>query len=104
MNEVVIVAAARTAIGRGHPVKGMFRDASPHELLATAYHGVLDQCGITGSDVDEVLAGCVQQIGPQGTNIARNACYMRDWTFRYRPAPSTPSAALRSRRSIWPRR
>ncbi|ANW62905.1 acetyl-CoA acetyltransferase [Mycobacterium sp. djl-10] len=73
MNDVVIVAAARTAIGRGHPEKGMFRDVFPHELLATAYHGVLDQCGITGSDVDEVLAGCVQQIGPQGTNIARNA-------------------------------
>lgn len=73
MNDVVIVAATRTPIGRGHPTKGMFCDLYPHDLLATVYRGVLDQVGLTGDEVDEVITGCVQQVGPQGTNIARNA-------------------------------
>jgi acetyl-CoA acyltransferase len=72
-SDVVIVAATRTPIGRGHPVKGIFRDLLPHDLLGAVYRRVLEQVGLDGADVDEVVTGCVQQIGPQGCNIARNA-------------------------------
>ncbi|WP_236794709.1 thiolase family protein [Amycolatopsis sp. GM8] len=71
--DVVIVEAVRTPIGRGHPVKGIFRDLTPHDLLGTVYRAVLDKAGLDAGKVDEVITGCVQQIGEQGVNIARNA-------------------------------
>ena len=37
--EVVIVAAVRTPIGRGHPEKGYYKDVHPTELLGRTYVG-----------------------------------------------------------------
>ncbi|MFC5947471.1 thiolase family protein [Pseudonocardia lutea] len=71
--DVVVVDAVRTAIGRGHPEKGVFRDLHPHDLLGATYRAVFDRTGLDPAQVDEVLAGCVQQIGVQGANVARNA-------------------------------
>ena len=71
--EVVIVEAARTAIGRGHPEKGAFRDVHPNELLGATYRAVIDRSGIDPSTVDAVAAGCVQQYGEQMLNIGRTA-------------------------------
>jgi acetyl-CoA acetyltransferase family protein len=71
--EVVIVEAVRTAVGRGHPEKGAFRDVHPNELLGTVFREVIDRAGIAPSEVEDVVAGCVQQVGEQGFNVARNA-------------------------------
>jgi acetyl-CoA acyltransferase len=71
--EVVIVGAARTPIGRGHRAKGWFRDIHPNELLGAAYRGVIDRVGIDAGLVEGVVAGCVNQVGEQSNNIARNA-------------------------------
>jgi acetyl-CoA acyltransferase len=71
--EVVIVAAARTPIGRGHRVKGWFRDVHPNELLGGAYQSVIERAGIDAGLVQNVVAGCVTQVGEQSSNIARNA-------------------------------
>ncbi len=71
--EVVIVEAARTPIGRGHPTKGWFRDVHPNELLGTAYRAVIERAGIDPALVDYAVAGCVTQVGEQSNNIARNA-------------------------------
>jgi acetyl-CoA acetyltransferase family protein len=71
--EVVIVEAARTPIGRGHRTKGWYRDIHPNELLGAAYRGVIERAGIDAELVDGVIAGCVNQVGEQSTNIARNA-------------------------------
>src|SRR5262245_11887508 len=71
--EVVIVEAVRTPIGRGHREKGQFRDVHPATLLAATYSEVLYRAGIEGANVDDVLAGCVQQYGEQSFNIGRNA-------------------------------
>jgi acetyl-CoA acetyltransferase family protein len=71
--EVVVVAAARTAIGRGHPEKGMFRDVHPNVLLGATYRAVIARAGIDPAAVDTVVAGCVNQLGEQALNIARNA-------------------------------
>ncbi len=71
--EVVIVAAARTPIGRGHPEKGIFRDLHPSNLLAHAYREVVERAAIDPAEVGNVFAGCVQQIGEQSLNIARDA-------------------------------
>jgi acetyl-CoA acetyltransferase family protein len=70
---VVIVEAARTPIGRGHPAKGAFRDLHPNVLLGTAYRAVIERAGIDPALVEDVVAGCVTQVGEQSNNIARNA-------------------------------
>jgi len=71
--EVVIVEAVRTPIGRGHAEMGYYKDTHPNELLGRCYTEVLDRAGVDASEVEDVIAGCVQQFGEQGFNVARNA-------------------------------
>ncbi len=71
--EVVIVEAVRTPIGRGHPEKGYYKDTHPNELLGTCFTEVVARAGIDPAEVEDVIAGCVQQIGEQSWNVARNA-------------------------------
>src|SRR4030095_1446011 len=71
--EVVIVEAARTPIGRGHPEKGYYKNTHPNELLGKAFSEVIERAGIPAEAVEDVITGCVQQIGEQGFNVGRNA-------------------------------
>src|SRR2546421_2189984 len=71
--EVVIVEAVRTPIGRGHKEKGYYKDTHPNELLGRCYSEVIERAGIDASEVEDVVAGCVQQYGEQMFNVARNA-------------------------------
>jgi acetyl-CoA acetyltransferase family protein len=71
--EVVIVDAVRTPIGRGHPEKGYFKDVHPNTLLGRCYTELLRRSGVDAAEVEDVIAGCVQQFGEQGLNVARNA-------------------------------
>src|SRR5215216_3288381 len=71
--EVVIVEAARLPVGRGHEEKGYYKGVHAASLLAKTYDEVLKRAGVDGSEVEDVVAGCVQQFGEQGINIARNA-------------------------------
>ena len=71
--EVVIVEAVRTPIGRGHEEKGYYKDVHASNLLAKAYSELIERAGIDPAEVEDVVAGCVQQFGEQGINIARNA-------------------------------
>jgi acetyl-CoA acetyltransferase family protein len=71
--EVVIVEAVRIPIGRGHEEKGYYKDVHASNLLAKVYSEVIERAGIDPSEVEDVVAGCVQQFGEQGLNIGRNA-------------------------------
>lgn len=71
--EAVVLGAVRTPIGRGHAEKGYYKDWHPADLLARTYRDLLTKTGVEGSEVELALAGCVQQIGPQSFDIARNA-------------------------------
>ncbi len=71
--EVVIVGAVRTPIGRGHLQKGFFREVHPSALLGACYGELLARVGIDPHEVDDVIAGCVQQVAEQSFNIARTA-------------------------------
>ena len=71
--EVVIVEAVRTPIGRGHAEKGYYKDLHPTDLLGRTYVELLRRTGIDASEVENVIAGCVQQFAEQGQNVARNA-------------------------------
>ena len=71
--EVVIVEAVRTPIGRGHKEKGYYKDTHPADLLGASYRELIARTGIDPLQVENVIAGCVQQFGEQAFNIARNA-------------------------------
>jgi acetyl-CoA acyltransferase len=71
--EVVIVEAVRTPVGRGHKEKGYYKDLHPSNLLAHTYKELVGRAGIDPAEVEDVVAGCVQQFGSQSINIGRNA-------------------------------
>jgi len=71
--EVVIVEAARTPIGRGHPEKGYYKDKHASNLLAKVYGELFERTGVDPAETGDVIAGCAQQFGEQGVNIGRNA-------------------------------
>src|SRR6266487_4473740 len=71
--EVVIVEAVRTPIGRGHEEKGYYKDVHASNLLSRTFKELVDRAGIEASEVEDVVAGCVQQFGEQALNIGRNA-------------------------------
>ncbi len=71
--EVVIVEAVRTPIGRGHREKGYYKDTHPNELLGACFTALIERAGIDAAQVEDVIAGCVQQLGEQSFNVARNA-------------------------------
>ena len=66
-NEVVVISAARTPIGR---YGGSFRNVHPAELGATAARAALERGGIGADAIDEVLMGHGRQAG-SGPNPAR---------------------------------
>lgn len=70
MGEAYIVAATRTAGGRRN---GRLSAVHPADLGATVIDSVLDQTGIDPAAIEDVVMGCVMQMGEQASNIARNA-------------------------------
>jgi acetyl-CoA acetyltransferase family protein len=70
MPEAVIVDAVRTARGKR---KGSLSPLHPVDLLAQTLAGALEHSGVQAKDVDDVIMGCVTQVGEQGLNIARGA-------------------------------
>lgn len=70
MREAVIIEAVRTPIGRRKGLVGLIR---PDELAALVLSELIRRAGIDASLVEDVIMGCVSQIGEQSMNIARNA-------------------------------
>ena len=71
MRDVVIVGAARTAIGKSP--KGTLRFTRPDDLAAAAIKATIERAGIDGDDVEDVILGCAQPELEQGLNFARIA-------------------------------
>src|SRR5919107_997822 len=92
--EVVIVEAVRTPIGRGHPEKGYYKDTHPNELLGAVYRELIERAGIDAAEVEDVIAGCVQQIGEQSWNVARNAWLQAALLEKHNLVPQGLSAEL----------
>ena len=70
MPTAVIVDAIRTPLGQRN---GQLKDWHPVDLAARDAQGPVDRTGIDPALVDDVVMGCVMQVGEQGVNIARNA-------------------------------
>jgi len=70
MAEAYIVAATRTAGGRKG---GRLREWHPADLAAVVLNELMDRTGMDPERVEDVVMGCVGQVGEQSTNIGRNA-------------------------------
>src|SRR5580698_676138 len=70
VSEAYIVGAVRTPVGRR---KGGLAGVHPVDLAATVLNELMTRTGADPSAVDDVIMGCVSQIGPQSIDIARNA-------------------------------
>ncbi|MEU4311025.1 acetyl-CoA C-acyltransferase [Nocardia sp. NPDC024068] len=72
MRNAVIVDAVRLASGKGKP-GGALSGIHPVELLAQVLRALVERTGIDPAQVDDVIGGCVQQVGEQALNISRTA-------------------------------
>ena len=72
MREAVIVDAVRTPLGRGKQT-GMLNGWHPVDLAAVTLKAIVDRTGIDPALIEDVIMGCVSQVGEQGLNVGRNA-------------------------------
>jgi acetyl-CoA acetyltransferase family protein len=70
MREAVIVEAVRTPIGRRN---GKLKDVHPVVLGSLVLKEVVKRAGVEPGLVDDVVFGCVSQVGEQSLNVGRNA-------------------------------
>src|SRR5579884_2660266 len=68
--EAVIVDAIRTPLGRR---EGKLSKWHPVDLLAHTLCGLIERNKLNPAQIDDVIAGCVMQVGEQSVNVARNA-------------------------------
>ena len=68
--EAVIVGALRTPVGKR---AGQLSGWHPVELLSFTLKGLIQKTGVNPEEVEDVIAGCVDQVGEQALNVARNA-------------------------------
>jgi acetyl-CoA acyltransferase len=76
MTTAVIVDAIRTPLGRRN---GKLKDWHPVDLAAETLNALIARTGIDPGIVDDVVMGCVMQVGEQAVNIGRNAVLAAGW-------------------------
>lgn len=80
MTDAVIVSAVRTPLGIGKPGKGALSEIHPVDLSAVTLNALVDRAGLDPELVDDVIWGCVTQVGEESTNVARNAVLAAGWS------------------------
>lgn len=82
LREVVVVDTVRTAIGKsgwkGMEKKGMFSETSSQDMLAVVLKGIVERVQkraprFNPQEIEDVIVGCLSQVGEQGGNIGRVA-------------------------------
>ena len=76
MREAVIVEAVRTAVGRRN---GRLKDWHPVDLMAQVLFTLAQRTRIDTNLVEDVIIGCVSQVGEQSLNVGRNAALAADF-------------------------
>jgi acetyl-CoA acetyltransferase family protein len=72
MREAVIVEAVRTPLGRGKQTGSLHR-WHPVDLSAVALKALVERTGVDPALIEDVIMGCVMQVGEQSINVGRNA-------------------------------
>jgi acetyl-CoA C-acetyltransferase len=70
MTDVVIIDALRSPIGRRN---GGFAGVHPADLLSNILAGLVERSGVDPSEIEQVVTGCVSQVGEQSFNVGRTA-------------------------------
>jgi acetyl-CoA acetyltransferase family protein len=70
MESAVIVDIVRTPLGRRN---GALKDSHPVDLAATVLRSIVERNDLDPASIDDVIMGCVMQVGEQAANLARNA-------------------------------
>ena len=76
MSDAVIVEAVRTPLGRRN---GVLSGVHPADLSALVLSALVERTGIDPGVVDDVIWGCVSQVGEQTFDIARTAALSAGW-------------------------
>ncbi|MFN2569256.1 MAG: acetyl-CoA C-acyltransferase, partial [Candidatus Dormibacteria bacterium] len=76
VTEAVIVGAVRTPLGRGDRVRGSLREVHPARLAAVVLRALVERVSIDPAHIDDVIVGCVSQVGEQGLNVGRQAAIL----------------------------
>jgi acetyl-CoA C-acetyltransferase len=71
MSDAYIVAAVRSAGGRR---KGRLSRMHPIDLGAAVVDALVERSGVAVDEIDDLIFGCVSQVGAQSSNVARNVC------------------------------
>jgi len=71
MTDAYIVGAVRSAGGRKN---GRLSKIHPIDLGAAVVDALVERTGIAVEEVDDLIFGCVSQVGAQSSNIGRNVC------------------------------
>lgn len=72
----MIVEAVRSPLGKRN---GGLSQVHPVDLGATVLRALADRSAVDPALVDDVIVGCVSQIGPQGVNVGRNVVLSAGW-------------------------
>jgi acetyl-CoA C-acetyltransferase len=70
MSDVVIAEAVRTPIGKRNGGLSTFH---PADLLGAAQAALVERAGIDPAEIEQVVGGCISQVGPQAFNVTRMA-------------------------------
>jgi acetyl-CoA acetyltransferase family protein len=70
VRDAVVVDVLRTTLGKRG---GALAHWHPADLLGFALSSLFDRTGVDPGQIDDVIGGCVGQVGEQGTNVTRNA-------------------------------
>src|ERR1700747_1607621 len=70
MDDVVILSAVRTPIGR---YGGILKDMRPDDLATLVVAEAVRRAGVSGEAVEDVVLGCANQAGEDNRNVARMA-------------------------------
>ena len=76
VREAVIVEAVRTPIGKRN---GALSSVHPVDLSALVLNELITRTGVDPASIDDVMWGCVTQLGDQSSNIARFATLAAGW-------------------------
>jgi acetyl-CoA acyltransferase len=77
--DAVLVGAVRTPVGIGKPGKGALSGVHPVDLSALVLQALAARTGVDPALVDDVVWGCVSQVGEQSVNVGRNAALAAGW-------------------------
>jgi acetyl-CoA C-acetyltransferase len=94
--KILVLDGARTPVGS---FGGVFKDVDAHELGGVAGRAALERAGVPGEEIDEVVMGCIGQVGADAYNARRVA--MASGLSKHTPAYSVNRLCGSGLQAVW---